>query len=257
MTRRHGSREACGLPPEIDACLFDLDGVLTDTARVHRRAWAAMFDAFLADRAAAAGVAFVPFDAARDYDRFIDGKLRYDGVRAFLASRGIDLPQGAPSDPPEAETVCGLGNRKERAVVSTIRREGVTAFPGSIRYLEAVRDAGLGRAVVSASANCKAVLRRAQLAALLEEVVDGRIARAAGLQGKPAPDTYLLAARRLRVAPERAAVFEDAIAGVEAGTAGGFGLVVGVDRVHADDALREHGAAVVVSDLGDLLGSQR
>jgi beta-phosphoglucomutase family hydrolase len=257
MTQRRPSPEACGLPPEIEACLFDLDGVLTDTARIHRRAWAAMFDEFLREWVASRGDAFVPFDPGADYDTFIDGKLRYDGVRTFLASRSIELPEGAPSDSPDAETVCGLGNRKERAVINVLRREGVNAFPGSVRYLEAVRDAGLARAVVSASSNCRAMLRRAHLSGLLEEVVDGRVAQAAGLRGKPAPDTYLEAASRLHVVPQHSAVFEDAIAGVEAGRAGGFGLVVGVDRSHAAHSLLEHGATVVVSDLGELLVAGR
>jgi beta-phosphoglucomutase family hydrolase len=253
LNRRRSSPEACGLPRYIDACLFDLDGVLTDTARIHRRCWAAMFDTFLRERADVNGEPFVPFNPIADYDSYIDGKLRYDGVRAFLAARGIELPEGEPNDPPEADTVCALGNRKERAVVATLRREGVGAFPGSVRYLQAARDAGLQRAVVSASSNCRAILRRAQLAGLLEQVVDGRVARTEGLRGKPAPDTYLEAAHRLRVAPEHAAVFEDAIAGVEAGRAGDFGLVVGVDRAHAGPTLLAHGATIVVSDLADLL----
>ena len=251
---RHGrSPEACGLPATIDACLFDLDGVLTDTARVHRRCWAATLDAFLRERSEAQGDLFSPFDPNADYDTFIDGKLRYDGVRAFLRSRGIELPDGEPNDPPEANTVCGLGNRKERSVVATLRREGVGAFPGSVRYLQRARDAGLRRAVVSASSNCRTILRRAQLSGLLEQVVDGRVARSAGLRGKPHPDTYLEAAHRLQVAPKRAAVFEDAIAGVEAGKAGGFSIVVGVNRAHTGPTLLAHGATIVVSDLADLL----
>ena len=253
MTHAARLPQACGLPPEIDACLFDLDGVLTDTARIHRRAWAAMFDAFLRERADVRGESYLPFDPVSDYDHFIDGKLRYDGVRSFLAARGIDLPQGTPDDPPVADTVCGLGNRKERAVLAALRHEGVIPFPGSIRYLQAAREAGLGRAVVSASSNCRAILRRAQLARLIEEVVDGRVAQASGLRGKPAPDTYLEAAKRLHVAPEHAVVFEDAIAGVEAGKAGGFRLIVGVDRAHTHRALLDHGASIVVSDLAELL----
>jgi beta-phosphoglucomutase family hydrolase len=245
--------EACGLPPQIEACLFDLDGVLTDTARVHRNAWAATFDEFLRARAAASGEPFVPFDLARDYDSYIDGKLRYDGVRAFLASRQIDLPDGAPADPPTANTVCGLGNRKERAVVETLRKEGVRAFPGSVRYLLAARDAGLRRAVVSGSTSCRAILRRSGLAPLLEERVDGRSAHDDGLRGKPAPDTYLEAARRLHVVPAQAAVFEDAVAGVDAAAAGGFGFIVGVDRTSGGAILKRCGASVVVADLADLL----
>jgi beta-phosphoglucomutase family hydrolase len=243
----------CGLPRQITACLFDLDGVLTDTARLHRHAWAIMFDDFLRERARATGEEFVPFDELHDYELYIDGKLRYDGVRSFLASRGIDLPHGSSTDLPSATTVCGLGNRKERAVLATLRAEGVTAFDGSVRYLHAARDAGLRRAVVSASTNCRSILRRANLDGLLEVRVDGRIARELGLRGKPAPDTYLEAARRLGVPPAQAAVFEDAVAGVESALAGGFGFVVGVGRSGSGRNLERHGASVVVADLAELL----
>jgi beta-phosphoglucomutase family hydrolase len=245
----------CGLPRQISACLFDLDGVLTDTARIHRHAWKVMFDEFLRRRALETGEEFVPFDEFRDYEAYIDGKLRYDGVRSFLSSRRIELPDGSFADPPSATTVCGLGNRKERAVIATLRTEGVTAFDGSARYLVAARNAGLHRAVVSASTNCRAILRRADLDRLLEVRVDGRIARELGLHGKPAPDTYLEAARRLGVEPSDAAVFEDAVAGVESAVAGGFGFVVGVDRSGAGRDLERHGASVVVGDLAELLES--
>lgn len=251
MSARAAAARSCGLPALVEACLFDLDGVLTDTARVHRHAWAATFDDFLRDRAGPGP--FVPFDVVGDYDTYVDGKLRYDGVRAFLASRGIRLPEGIPADRPTELTVCGLGNRKERAVVRTLRLEGVEAFPGSVRYLHAVRDCGLRLAVVSASTNCGAILRRTRLDELFEVRVDGRVAHRLRLPGKPAPDTYLEAARRLGVPAARAAVFEDALAGIDAAVAGGFGFVVGVDRTGRAAELAAHGATVVVGDLAELL----
>jgi beta-phosphoglucomutase family hydrolase len=239
-----------GLPDEIRACLFDLDGVLTKTALVHAAAWKEMFDDFLRKRD---GPNFVPFDPDADYNEYVDGKPRYDGVRSFLASRGIELPEGAPDDPPGAETVTGLGNRKNELVLAKIKREGVERYDGSVRYVEAVRAAGLRRAVVSASANCRDVLRSAGIEELFDEVVDGVVAERERLRGKPAPDTFLVAATKLGVRPAEAAVFEDAVAGVEAGSAGNFGFVVGVDRVGHAAALRERGADVVVSDLAELL----
>jgi beta-phosphoglucomutase family hydrolase len=242
-----------GLPSAIRACLFDLDGVLTQTARVHAAAWKEMFDAFLRARAARTGDAFVPFDPVDDYDEYVDGKPRYDGVRSFLASRGIDLPRGQTSDPPTAETVSGLGNRKNELVLALIHEQGVEAYQGSVRYVHATRDAGLRRAVVSSSANCKEVLAAAGIAELFEVRIDGVVAAREHLKGKPAPDTFLAAARALEVPPARAAVFEDALAGVAAGRAGRFGCVVGVDRVGQAEALREHGADLVVSDLAELL----
>jgi HAD superfamily hydrolase (TIGR01509 family) len=227
--------------------------VLTQTARVHAAAWKEMFDAFLRARAGRASEPFVPFDALGDYDEYVDGKPRYDGVRSFLASRGIDLPEGGPDDPPDAETVSGLGNRKNDLVLELIRRDGVEAYEGSVRYVHAARDAGLRRAVVSASANCQDVLAAAGIEDLFEVRIDGVVAQQEHLAGKPAPDTFLAAARALGVDARQAAVFEDALAGVEAGRAGGFGLVVGVDRVGQADALRAHGAEIVVSDLSELL----
>jgi HAD superfamily hydrolase (TIGR01509 family) len=212
-----------------------------------------MFDAFLRARAGRAGEPFVPFDALGDYDEYVDGKPRYDGVRSFLASRGIELPEGGPDDPPDAETVSGLGNRKNDLVLELIRRDGVEAYEGSVRYVHAARDAGLRRAVVSASANCQDVLAAAGIEDLFEVRIDGVVAQQEHLAGKPAPDTFLAAARALGVEAQQAAVFEDALAGVEAGRAGGFGLVVGVDRVGQADALRAHGADIVVSDLSELL----
>jgi beta-phosphoglucomutase family hydrolase len=243
-----------GLPDTVRACLFDLDGVLTPTAEVHEAAWKEMFDAYLEERSRRAGVPFVSFSES-DYERFVDGKPRADGVRSFLESRGIRLPDGEPDDPPGAETVRGLGNRKNELFLARVRTGGVRAYPGSVRYLEAARDAGLRRAVVSSSANCRDIIHSAGIDSLLEEVVDGVVAAQLGLKGKPAPDTYLAAADRLGVPPAAAAVFEDALAGVEAGRAGKFGYVVGVDRVGQAQALKAHGASVVVTDLAELLAT--
>jgi len=242
-----------GLPDATRACLFDLDGVLTDTASVHAAAWKQMFDEYLQARAERTGEHFEPFDVKTDYGPYVDGRPRADGVRTFLASRGITLPEGSPDDPPSALTVHGLGNRKNVVLLDVIHREGVQAYDGSVRYLHAARDAGLRRAVVSASANCADVLRAAGIADLLEVRVDGVVAAAQGLRGKPEPDTFLAAARLLGVEPERAAVFEDAVAGVQAGRAGGFGAVIGVDRVDHADELRAGGASIVVKDLSELL----
>jgi beta-phosphoglucomutase family hydrolase len=245
-----------GLPSRIRACLFDLDGVLTQTARVHAAAWKEMFDTFLRERAARTGEAFAPFDPVTDYTHYVDGKPRYDGVRSFLASRGIELPEGDPSDPPSAETVCGLGNRKNELVLALLKRDGVQVYEGSVRYVRAVRDAGLHRAVVSASANCRDVLEAAGIENLFEIRIDGIVVEERHLKGKPAPDTFLAAAEELGAKPAEAAVFEDALAGVEAGRAGQFGFVVGVDRAEQRKALLEHGADVVVTDLAELLKQQ-
>jgi beta-phosphoglucomutase family hydrolase len=243
---------ALGLPDGVTACLFDLDGVLTDTASIHMAAWKKTFDALLAGRTDQQGVAERPFDRS-DYLAYVDGKPRQAGVRDFLASRGIELPEGEPDDPPGSDTINAVGNRKNVDVVAQIRSGGVEVFEGSVRYLRAARDAGLRRAVVSSSANTADVLEVTGLAEYVELRVDGVTIREEGLAGKPAPDTFLRAAARLGVAPERAAVFEDAIAGVRAGRAGHFGAVVGVDRVGQADALRENGASIVVSDLSELL----
>jgi beta-phosphoglucomutase family hydrolase len=242
-----------GLRDGVRACLFDLDGVLTQTAKVHAAAWKEMFDAYLHERAARVGEDFVPFDPVADYDEYVDGRPRYDGVRSFLRSRSIELPQGAPSDPPSAETVDGLGNRKNEILLGLIRERGVAPYEGSVRYVKAAREQGLRRAVVSSSTNCRDVLVAAGIEALFEAVVDGVTAEREHLQGKPAPDTFLAGAKALDVAPAEAAVFEDAIAGVEAGRAGRFGYVVGVDRAGQAAALRDHGADVVVTDLAELL----
>ena len=241
------------LPKGIRAGLFDLDGVLTQTARLHAAAWKDTFDAFLRSRAEKSGAAFTPFDPLVDYAEFIDGKLRYDGVRSFLASRRIDLLEGDESDPPGAETIRGLGDRKNELVLTLIRRQGVETYPGSVRYVRAAREAGIRRAVVSASKNCHEILMAAGIDDLFEEVIDGIVAEQEHLRGKPAPDTFLAASDALGVPPADAAVFEDALAGVEAGRSGDFGFVVGVDRSGQTNALLEHGADVVVSDLADLL----
>jgi beta-phosphoglucomutase family hydrolase len=241
-----------GLPDGIEACLFDLDGVLTQTATIHAKAWKEMFDDYLRERAKRTGDDFAPF-TDDDYDEYVDGKPRYDGVRSFLESRGIELPDGTPDDEPGTETVDGLGNRKNDLVLALIERDGVDAYEGSVRYVRAARDAGVRRAVVSSSSNCRDVLDAAGILDLFEEIVDGIVATREGLKGKPAPDTFLAGARRLGVEARAAAVFEDAVAGVEAGRNGGFGHVVGVDRVGHADALRAHGASVVVRDLGELL----
>lgn len=241
-----------GLPEQIRACLFDLNGVLTSTARLHEEAWMQTFDAYLRQRD---GAEFVPFTAT-DYVEHVDGRPRADGVRDFLASRDITLPEGQPDDPPAAETVNGLGNRKNDLLQSIIADRGIAPYPGSVRYLDAVRAAGLGIGVVTSSANAESVLDAAGLTAYVQTRIDGLTITEQDLRGKPAPDSYLAGAKALGVTPAEAAVFEDALAGVQAGRAGQFGHVVGVDRAHQADALREHGADVVVDDLADLLENQ-
>jgi beta-phosphoglucomutase family hydrolase len=235
-----------GLPDGIRACLFDLDGVLTKTAVVHAAAWKQMFDEFLRERADRTGEKFVPFDSEEDYNEYVDGKPRLDGVCSFLASRNIELPE---------EKVEELGSRKNELVLRLIREQGVEAYRGSVRYLEAVRDAGLRRAVVSSSTNCKDVLEASGIEEYFEVRIDGVVAEHEGLKGKPAPDTFLAAARKLEVGNEEATVFEDALAGVEAGRAGAFGCVVGVNRLGEEHAreLPDHGATIVVNDLSELL----
>ncbi len=260
-----------GLPAQIRGCLFDLDGVLTPTAEVHAAAWKETFDSFLREYARSTGEPFVPFDAVLNFEEYVDGRRRADGAREFLASRHITVPQGSPADPPGALTVEGLGARKDQLFEQLVRRQAIRPYPGSLAYLRAARDAGLRRAVVSASRHCAEILHAAGIEDLLEERVDGIVAEAEGLPGKPAPDMFLAAARRLGVPPAAAAIFEDALAGVAAGRAGGFGFVVGVDRVGSASAvapagdgvdrvggghareLREHGADVVVTDLAALL----
>ena len=229
-----------GLPDGITALLFDLDGVLTQTAKIHAAAWKQMFDEFLRERE---GESFRPFDAQEDYNEYVDGRPRYDGVRSFLRSRGM---------PYDDALVRRLGDRKNEIVLGLIRTQGVEVYEGSLRYLRAAREAGLRRAVVSSSHNCHDVLVAAGIEDLLEVRIDGVVAEERHLRGKPAPDTFLEAARVLGVAPANAAVFEDALAGVQAGHDGGFGCVVGVDRAGQHDALLAHGASVVVDDLADL-----
>ncbi|MBA2309269.1 MAG: beta-phosphoglucomutase family hydrolase [Pseudonocardiales bacterium] len=243
---------ALGVPDSTRGLLFDLDGVLTQTAKQHAAAWKLMFDEFLASRARATGEPFVPF-SPRDYDAYVDGKPRMAGTLSFLQSRQIDLPAGTPDDPPGAPTVHGLSNRKNDLVLDVIRNQGVTVYPGSVRYVQAARAAGLPTAVVTSSANAEEVLNAAGLSDLFDARVDGLVAAREGLAGKPAPDTFLEGARLIGVPPDKAVVFEDALAGVEAGRAGNFGYVVGVDRVGQADGLRAHGADVVVDDLAELL----
>ncbi len=244
-----------GLPEKVHACLFDLDGVLTDTASVHTKAWEAMFNAFLSERAKRTGEEFVAFDPVTDYRQYVDGKKREDGVRSFLNSRRIELPDGSPDDPDDADTVYGLGNRKNDMFQKVLHDDGVTVFEGSRRYLEAASAAGLGIAVVSSSANTRDVLEITGLDRFIQQRVDGITLREEHIAGKPAPDSFLRAAQLLGVGPDAAAVFEDALSGVAAGRAGNFGFVVGVDRVGQADGLRRSGADVVVTDLAELLAS--
>jgi beta-phosphoglucomutase family hydrolase len=241
------------LPDGIHACLFDMDGVLTQTATVHAKAWAEAFDALLERRATASGEAFSPFDAKRDYTAYVDGKPRTDGVRDFLASRQITLPEGEDDDPPTAETVNGVGNAKNVKLLEVLDRDGVDVFDSSVRFVRAALATGMKTAVVSSSKNTAAMLTSAGILDLFAERVDGNAIAEGHVKGKPAPDTFLLAAERLGVPADACAVFEDALAGVQAGRAGHFGLVVGVNRADQADALREHGADVVVDDLAELL----
>jgi trehalose-phosphatase len=236
----------------IDAVIFDMDGVITDTASVHAAAWKRLFDDFLRERSEREGEPFVPFDADADYRTFVDGRPRYDGVRGFLASRGISLPEGDPADPPDRETICGLGNRKNEYFLAHLREHGVEAFPTTLAFVRQLVAAGLGTAAVSASRNMQDVLQAAGVRHLFEVGVDGRVSEDLGIPGKPDPAMFLEAARRLGVEPARAAVVEDALSGVEAGRRGGFGLVIGVDRTRHPGALTEAGADVVVSDLGEV-----
>ncbi|HEY6779674.1 MAG TPA: beta-phosphoglucomutase family hydrolase [Thermoleophilaceae bacterium] len=237
------------LPDGIRALLFDMDGVLTDTASVHARAWKETFDVFLRQHGDQR-----PFDLARDYGEYVDGKKREDGVRDFLASRDIQLPEGSPDDPPSAETIYGVGRRKNDLVQRLIDEQGVDVYDGSLRLVKAARDAGLKTAVVSSSANTPKILEVAGMSDLFDARVDGNTIVSEQLRGKPAPDSFLRGAELLGVSPAEAAVFEDALAGVAAGKAGGFALTVGVDRHDNPDGLRKHGADVVVQDLAELLG---
>lgn len=247
------SPRSVGLPPAIRACLFDLDGVLTETATLHARAWKATFDEVLERQVEKTGTTLEPFDPLRDYDAYVDGRPREEGVRGFLSARHIDLPEGSDDDPEGAMTVRALARDKDRRFLRLLRTEGVEAYPGSRRYLAAVEGAGLATAVVSSSANCEEVLEAAGIARRFAVRVDGVFIAEHHLAGKPAPDSYLAGAELLGVRPAEAAVFEDALAGVEAGRRGRFGFVVGVDRTGQAGALAERGADVVVRDLADLL----
>lgn len=237
---------------QYDAVIFDLDGVITRTAKLHARAWKALFDEYLERLGTMQGRTYAPFDMGTDYPLYVDGKLRYDGVKSFLKSRHIDLPYGHSSDPPTAETVCGLGNRKNMRFLELLKHEGVEVYESSIALVRALRTAGFKTAVVSSSKNCVPILESAHALDLFDAKVDGTDAEYLGLKGKPAPDIFLAAAKALDVEPARAVVVEDAIAGVQAGRAGGFGLVVGVDRGHQAGMLLASGADLVVTDLGAL-----
>jgi beta-phosphoglucomutase family hydrolase len=240
-------------PDKYEAVLFDLDGVLTATAKVHAACWKQAFDEFLQRRADQNHETFQPFDVKKDYEEYVDGKPRNDGVQSFLKSRHIELPYGDPDDPPDRETICGLGNRKNDLFNQALKDQGVEVFDGSVAWLGQLRQKGLKTAVVSSSKHCQAIIEVAGLADLFDTRVDGKVAEELNLKGKPDPDTFLKAAERLQVPPEKAVVVEDATAGVEAGHNGGFGLVIGVDRKGDAEALRQHGADLVVSDLKELL----
>jgi beta-phosphoglucomutase family hydrolase len=240
-------------PTHFDAVLFDLDGVLTDTARIHAHCWKRTFDDFLRQRAERTGAPFRPFEIASDYRLHVDGKPRFDGVRDFLRARGISLPEGRPDSPPEEPSICGLGNRKNALVEAAIREQGVDVYPGSIAWVRHLRGQGIRTGVVSSSANCQAVLHAAGIEDLFDVRVDGGVARQLSLRGKPHPETFLEAARRLAMPPERVAVVEDALSGVQAGRAGNFGLVIGVARKDDAEELAREGADLVVHDLGELL----
>ncbi|MDQ2846189.1 MAG: beta-phosphoglucomutase family hydrolase [Actinomycetota bacterium] len=250
MTAQHG--------PEVDiwayqGWLFDLDGVLTNTAEVHAAAWKQAFDGFLAKQEKRTGKTLAPFDPVADYQRYVDGEPRADGVVHFLAARGIELPAGADDDPQDARTVAGLGNRKNHLLLQLLRTNGIDVYPGALALVKALRSKGMPTAVVSASENTHAALTAGHIADLFDAVVDGQVVKELRLAGKPAPDSYLEGARRLGIPPGEAVVVEDALAGVEAGRAGHFGLVIGVDHQHHADVLRAHGADIVVTDLAELL----
>ena len=238
---------------DFDAVLFDLDGVLTDTAKVHAACWKTVFDEFLQAHAQRTGSPFMPFDIGADYNRYVDGKLRQEGTRSFLQSRGIELPFGHPESPPEEETVWGLSNRKDKMVRTMLSDHGVDVHEDGVALARHLRKMGIKTGVVSASKNCRAVLESAGIQDLFETRVDGEVAEVLGLPSKPAPEKFLEAARQLGVIPERAVVIEDAVSGVQAGRRGGFGLVVGIERKGDADALRENGADIVVTDLMELV----
>lgn len=248
--------EAIGLGPTVRACLFDLDGVLTRAAEIHAEAWKRTFDAFLAAYEERSSSRTAPFDEQSDYELYLDGRTRTDGIRAFLGSRGIDLPMGDTDDRPGTDTMHGIGAAKQAAFLALLETHGPRLDHDAVRYVREARYAGLSCAVVTPSANADAVLSAAGVAHLFDVRIDGRLAIALGLLGKPAPDVYIAAARGLEVEPERAAVFEESLPGVEAARAGGFGTIVGVDRFGGGEyreRLRAHGATTVVRELGELL----
>ncbi|MDT3776731.1 beta-phosphoglucomutase family hydrolase [Nitrospira sp. MA-1] len=238
---------------KFDAVLFDLDGVLTATAKVHAICWKKMFDEYLQKRATRLGESFQPFEIGTDYRFYVDGKPRFDGVRDFLRFRNIELPEGAPDDPPQTETICGLGNHKNEMINAVIESNGVEVYEGSITLVRQIRKEGIGVAVVTSSQNCDAVLKAAGIERLFNVKVDGNVIHDENLSGKPAPDAFLAAAKKLGVDPKRSVVVEDAISGVQAGRNGGFGLVIGVARKGDSEELRQHGADIVVKDLGEFL----
>jgi beta-phosphoglucomutase family hydrolase len=238
-------------PDKFDAVLFDLDGVITATARMHASAWKQAFDEFLKKRAGNGD--FQPFDKLKDYEDYVDGKPRYDGTQSFLESRGIALPHGNPDDPPDKETVCGIANRKTKLFEEALKKDSVDVFEGTVAWIRQLRQVGIKTAVVSSSSHCKDIIQNAGLSDLFDARVDGDIANQLHLKGKPAPDTFLKAAEMVDVGPKRAVVVEDALAGVEAGHNGGFGLVIGVDRKHDAEGLKQHGADIVVTDLQEML----
>jgi trehalose 6-phosphate phosphatase len=237
---------------EVDGVIFDLDGVVTKTAAVHAAAWKRLFDDYLEERAVHEGASFRPFDADVEYRRYVDGKPRYDGVASFLESRDITLDYGEPGDPPDRETVCGLGNRKNLYFQERLAEGGVSVYQSTIDVIRVLRENNVRTAIISASKNCEAVLEAAKVGGLFDAKVDGVDAAELGLRGKPDPAVFLEAARRLHVVPERAAIVEDAIAGVQAGHDGGFGLVIGVNRSSEIGVLRENGADVEVADLSEV-----
>ena len=245
-------RQLAGSFENLDAVIFDTDGVITQTAGTHAKAWKRMFDAFLRDRSRREGVPFLPFDPDTDYRLYLDGKQRYDGVQSFLGSRGISLPFGGMDDPPDRNTVCGLGNRKNDYFLDELSNHGVKAYETSLEFIRVLRARGVRTAIISASRNCAQVLEAAGVGNIFDAKVDGIDAEKLGLAGKPDPAIFIEAARRLGVQPSHAAVIEDAIAGVEAGRRGGFGLVVGVDRTGHGDQLGEKGADLVVQDLAEI-----
>lgn len=247
------SKKPSVTPDSFDAVLFDLDGVLTATAKVHAACWKKVFDDYLWKRAAKTNELFQPFDLDKDYSLYVDGKPRYDGARSFLESRGFHLPYGDPGDPPDRETICGIANHKEEMFIQTLETEGVEVYEGSVAWVRHLRRAGIKTAVVSSSKNSLAVLKAGGIDRLFDVLVDGHVVEDQKLPGKPAPDTYLHAAALLQATPPRAVVVEDAISGVQAGRNGGFGLVIGVDRRGHADALRENGADVVVTHLKEML----